>query len=106
MLFGGVVLVLLGTLHVGLGLVALVRQEFLITTRSTPVLPIGDEALAVIQLLLGVVAVVTGVGLVRRPVGSDERHRAGLPPWFGASLSPAGITSRPDRLDPDTAAAQ
>jgi hypothetical protein len=42
-LFGGVVLVLLGTLHVGLGLVALVPQEFLITTRSTPVLPIATR---------------------------------------------------------------
>jgi hypothetical protein len=64
-LFGGVLLVLLGTLHAGLGLVALVRPEFLATTRSAQVLPLGNEALAVMHLLLGVAAVVTGVGLVR-----------------------------------------
>jgi hypothetical protein len=62
-LLGGVVLVLLGALHAGLGLVALFRPEVLNTTRSAQVLPIGTEALAVIHLVIGAAAIVTGVGL-------------------------------------------
>ncbi|HET6533595.1 MAG TPA: hypothetical protein VFH03_23655 [Actinoplanes sp.] len=64
-LLGGIVLVLLGTLHAGLGLIALFRPEVLASTRSAEAIPIGLEVLATIHLLLGAAAVVTGVGLFR-----------------------------------------
>ena len=64
-LFGGILLVLLGTLHFCLGLIALLRPEVLAGTRSDQLLPVSLTALAWVHLVLGVVAVVTGVGLVR-----------------------------------------
>jgi hypothetical protein len=64
-LLGGVLLVLLGALHVGVGVVALVRPEVLAGGRADLLLPIGLTALAWIHLLIGGVAGVVGVGLVR-----------------------------------------
>ena len=64
-LFGGVLLVLLGTLHLGIGLVALLRPEVLAAGRADLLLGIGLTALAWVHIVLGVVAGVVGVGLIR-----------------------------------------
>jgi hypothetical protein len=64
-LFGGVLLVLLGTLHLCVGVVALFRPEVLAGTRADRLLPLSDTGLAWLHLLLGVLSVVTGVGLIR-----------------------------------------
>jgi len=64
-LLGGMFLVLLGVLHLGMGLVALFRPEILAGGRSDQLLPGGDDALAAVHIVLGTVAVITGVGLVR-----------------------------------------
>ncbi|WP_328467701.1 hypothetical protein OHA21_49735 [Actinoplanes sp. NBC_00393] len=64
-LFGGIILVLLGTLHFCLGLIALISPEVLAGTRADQLLPVSLTALAWLHLVLGAVAVVTGVGLVR-----------------------------------------
>ena len=64
-LLGAMFLVLLGVLHLGMGLVALFRPEILAGSRSEQLLPGGDDALATIHIVLGTVAVITGVGLVR-----------------------------------------
>ena len=64
-LLGGVFLVLLGVLHLGMGLVALFRPEILAGSRSDRLLSVSADTLAAIHLVLGVVAVITGVGLVR-----------------------------------------
>ena len=64
-LLAGILLTLLGMLHAGMGLVAVFRPEFLADTRSARLLALGDDTLAVVHLMLGAVAVVTGVGLVR-----------------------------------------
>ena len=64
-LLGGMFLVLLGVLHLGMGLIALFRPEILAGSRSEQLLPGGDDALATIHIVLGTVAVITGVGLVR-----------------------------------------
>ena len=64
-LLGGVLLVLLGALHIGSGVVALVRPEVLAGGRADLLLPVGLTALAWFHLLLGVVAGTVGVGLVR-----------------------------------------
>ena len=64
-LLGGVFLVLLGALHLGMGLVALWHPEILAAGRSDRLLDVGDDALAIVHLLLGAVAATTGVGLIR-----------------------------------------
>jgi hypothetical protein len=64
-LLGGVLLVLLGTLHVGIGLVALFRPQALAASRAELLLSVGLTALAWIHIVLGAVAVTVGVGLVR-----------------------------------------
>jgi hypothetical protein len=64
-LFGGILLVLLGTLHLCIGLVALFRPEVLAASRTALLLPIGLTTLAWIHILLGIVAGVVGVGLMR-----------------------------------------
>jgi hypothetical protein len=64
-LFGGILLVLLGTVHFCLGLIALLRPETLAGTRADQLLPVSLTALAWVHLVLGAVALVTGVGLVR-----------------------------------------
>jgi len=64
-LLGGVLLVLLGALHVGAGVVALIRPEVLAGGRADLLLPFGWTALAGLHLLVGGVAGTVGVGLVR-----------------------------------------
>jgi hypothetical protein len=64
-LLGGFLLVLVGAVHLGSALAGLFRPEFLTARRAGMLLPVGSTALAWLQLLLGVVAVVTGIGLIR-----------------------------------------
>ncbi|GAA4600574.1 vacuolar-type H+-ATPase subunit I/STV1 [Actinoplanes octamycinicus] len=64
-LFGGILLVLLGAVHLTIGLVALLKPEVLADTRAEHLLSVPLTALAWVHLVLGVVALVTGVGLVR-----------------------------------------
>jgi hypothetical protein len=64
-LFGGFLLVLLGTLQLCVGLVALLRPEVLAGGRADLLLPLSLTGLAWVHLLLGATAVVTGVGLIR-----------------------------------------
>jgi len=62
-LFGGVLLVLLGALQVGAGVVALTRPGVLGGGRADLLLPLGSTGLAWTRLLLGGFAVAVGVGL-------------------------------------------
>jgi hypothetical protein len=64
-LLGAIMMVMLGTVHLVTGLVALLRPEMLAGGRADLALPISLDALAWFHLVLGAVAVVTGVGLVR-----------------------------------------
>lgn len=64
-LLAGVLLVLLGALHLGMGLVAVFRPEILAGGRSDRLLSAGEGALAAVHLVLGAVAAITGVGLFR-----------------------------------------
>jgi len=64
-LLGGLMLVMLGAVHLGTGLVALIRPGALAGSRSDLLLPIGLTGLAWLHILLGVAAVVAGVGLFR-----------------------------------------
>jgi hypothetical protein len=64
-LFGGLVLLLLGVLHLCTGLLALFRPEVLTGSRADLALPVSLTALAWIHLVVGAAAVVVGVGLVR-----------------------------------------
>jgi hypothetical protein len=64
-LLGGFLLVLVGAVHLAAGLIALFRPQVLAAGRAGMLLPVGLTTLAWIQLLLGVLAVVTGVGLIR-----------------------------------------
>lgn len=64
-LLGAIMIVMLGAVHVGTGLVALVRPEVLAGRRADLLLPVSLDALAWCHLVLGAAAVVVGVGLVR-----------------------------------------
>ncbi|MDI6105259.1 hypothetical protein QLQ12_42420 [Actinoplanes sp. NEAU-A12] len=64
-LFGGVILVVLGTLHVYVGLLALVRPEILAGSRADLLFPVSLTGLAVAHLAVGAAAAVAGFGLVR-----------------------------------------
>jgi len=64
-LLGAIMIVMLGAVHVGTGLVALIRPEVLAGRRADLVLPVSLDALAWFHIGLGTVAVVVGVGLVR-----------------------------------------
>ncbi|BCJ45773.1 hypothetical protein GCM10010168_58070 [Actinoplanes ianthinogenes] len=64
-LFGGILLVLLGAVHLTVGLIALLRPEVLADTRSEHLFSMPLTGLAWVHLALGVVALVTGVGLIR-----------------------------------------
>jgi hypothetical protein len=64
-LFGGVMLVLLGTIHLYAGSIGLIRPEILAGTRSDLLLPVSFTALGWTHVVLGTVAIVTGVGLIR-----------------------------------------
>src|SRR4029453_15248238 len=64
-LLGGILLVLLGALHLGIGLVGLLRPEGLGGGRAELLLDVGLTTLAWVHIVLGVVAGIVGVGLVR-----------------------------------------
>ncbi|GGQ48809.1 DUF7144 family membrane protein [Couchioplanes azureus] len=64
-LLGGVMLVLLGAVHAGTGVVALLRPEALAGGRADLLLPVGLTALAWWHLVIGAVAATAGVGLIR-----------------------------------------
>ena len=64
-LLGGIMLVLLGALHVGIGLVALFRPQVLSASRADLLLPVGLTAVAWVHIALGAVAATVGVALVR-----------------------------------------
>jgi hypothetical protein len=64
-LLGAIMIVMLGAVHLGTGLLALIRPEVLIGGRSDQLLPVSMDALAWFHIVLGAVALVVGVGLVR-----------------------------------------
>ena len=64
-LLGGVLLLLLGAAQLGSGLIALLRPQLLADGRADQLLPLPLTALAWLHLLLGAVALVTGMGLLR-----------------------------------------
>ena len=64
-MLGAVTLVLLGSLHALIGLVALLRPQVLGTSRSHLLIPIDLVALAWFHAALGAAAVVVGLGLLR-----------------------------------------
>jgi len=64
-LFGGVLLVLLGTVHAYTGLIALARPEILAGTRADLLLPVSLTGLAWAHLVVGTVLIIDGAGLIR-----------------------------------------
>ncbi|BEL03808.1 hypothetical protein Q0Z83_019990 [Actinoplanes sichuanensis] len=64
-LFGGVMLVLLGTVHLYAGSIGLIRPEVLAGTRSDLLLPVSMTVLGWTHVVFGTIAIVTGVGLIR-----------------------------------------
>ncbi|WP_433829896.1 DUF7144 family membrane protein [Actinoplanes sp. CA-015351] len=62
-LFGGIALVLLGTVHLFLGSVALVNPDVLAGTRSDQLLGISLTALGWLHMAFGALAVITGTAL-------------------------------------------
>jgi hypothetical protein len=64
-LLGAIVLVMLGAVHLCTGLVALIRPEVLAQGRADLLLPVGLTAVAWFHIVVGVGALVAGVGLVR-----------------------------------------
>ncbi|WP_433788891.1 DUF7144 family membrane protein [Actinoplanes sp. CA-252034] len=64
-LFAGVMLVLLGTVHLYAGSIGLIRPEILAGTRSDLLLPVSLTALGWFHVAIGTIAIVTGVGLFR-----------------------------------------
>jgi hypothetical protein len=82
-LLGGVLLVLLGAVHLGGGLIALLRPEILADGRADQLLPMSLTALAWLHLLVGTVALVTGTGLLR---GLRWARVAGILLACGAAL--------------------
>ncbi|MEU4691502.1 hypothetical protein [Actinoplanes sp. NPDC023714] len=67
-LFGGLALVLLGSVHLFVGSLALWEPEILAGTRSDQLLPISLTALGWLHMAIGALAVITGVALFRGPV--------------------------------------
>ena len=64
-LLGAIMIFMLGVVHVGIGLVALLRPEVLASGRAELLLPVSLTALAWFHIVLGAVAVAAGVGLMR-----------------------------------------
>ena len=60
-----VLLILLGSVHVLTGLVALLRPQLLATTRSALLVPIDLGVLAWLHIALGAIAVTVGFSLLR-----------------------------------------
>jgi|tagenome__1003787_1003787.scaffolds.fasta_scaffold20821945_3 hypothetical protein len=64
-LLGGFLLVFVGMVHLAAGLLALFRPQVLAGGRADMLLPVGLTGLAWIEIVLGLMALVTGVGLIR-----------------------------------------
>lgn len=64
-LLGGILLDLLGVMHVAVGLIALLRPEILADTRADRLFPLPLTALAWLQVAVGVFAATTGMALLR-----------------------------------------
>ncbi|MFC4068715.1 DUF7144 family membrane protein [Actinoplanes subglobosus] len=64
-LFGGLMLVLLGTVHLYAGSIGLIRPEILAGTRSDLLLPVSVTTLGWTHVVMGAIAIVVGVGLIR-----------------------------------------
>jgi hypothetical protein len=64
-IFGALLLILLGCVHLLIGLVALLRPQILAATRSHLLVPIGLDALAWLHVALGAAAVIVGFSLLR-----------------------------------------
>ncbi|MEV4637561.1 hypothetical protein AB0J80_09440 [Actinoplanes sp. NPDC049548] len=64
-LLAGILLVLLGSVHFATGLIALARPEVLAGDRADMLLPVGLTTIAWLHLVIGALAVVAGVGLMR-----------------------------------------
>jgi hypothetical protein len=64
-LLGSIILVLLGAVHLCIGLVALARPEVLAQGRADLLLPVGLTGVAWFHIVVGVGALAAGVGLVR-----------------------------------------
>ncbi|MBB2941282.1 hypothetical protein FB565_000986 [Actinoplanes lutulentus] len=62
-LFGGIALVLLGTVHLCMGSLALLNPDVLAGTRGALLLPISLTALGWLHMGVGVLAVITGAAL-------------------------------------------
>src|SRR5215212_4904775 len=63
-LFGGIMMVMVGGFQIMQGLVALFRDEYYLVTRNGLVVSIDYTAWGWTHLVLGVVAVATGIGVV------------------------------------------
>jgi hypothetical protein len=64
-LLGSILLIILGVLHVGTGLVALVRPEVLAATRTDLLLPVGPTVLACLHIVVGAAALTAAPALLR-----------------------------------------
>lgn len=64
-LFGGILLVLLGALHLTVGLLALLRPSYIAGDRADVLLDLSLTGVGWVHVVLGAVALVTGVGLIR-----------------------------------------
>jgi ABC-type Co2+ transport system permease subunit len=64
-LFGGIALVLLGTVHLCVGSLALADSGILAGTRADRLLPISLTALGWLHMAIGALAVITGAALFR-----------------------------------------
>ena len=63
-LFGGILLVLIGTIHLCVGLLGLYRPEVLAGGRGDQLLPVSLTAIAWLHLVLAVTSLITGVALI------------------------------------------
>jgi hypothetical protein len=63
-LFGGIMLVMLGGIQIIEGLVALFKDEYFLVARSGLVLTVDYAAWGWTHLLIGVIAVLTGIGVM------------------------------------------
>ena len=73
--FGGVMLILVGTFHVVQGLVALVNDDYYLVTRDGLVVKFDFTSWGWVHLVLGIVAGLTGIGLM---AGNSVARVAGV----------------------------
>jgi hypothetical protein len=66
--FGGMMMILLGAFHAIQGLVALLREEYFLVDESGLVLNVDFTAWGWVHVVVGVVAVMAGIGVMRGQV--------------------------------------